>query len=164
MEFSNVPSCTKAYQAFSSFRELMTTWDYWLLKERFLNEENPSRKIDMLLDGQNLIMFFLKDKIVYGCPEESRMTFAKIKRPNKEDTDLDQARFAAINLYDALLGKTTENLFTKKDIKKIEIIEQNKCAKLLKKFLSKHKTSSETKVKNISHKQEDDRRPLRKEN
>ena len=152
------------YPAFSSFRELMTIWDNWMAREAFLREENASSKIKMLIDGQNFIMFFIKDGVVYGCPEESRLTFARIKHPNKEDSDLDDARFTAINLFDALIGKVTENLFTKKDIKKIKVISQEKCASLLEKELKKKGKKVKTpKIPDIGDEQEDDRRPLRRE-
>src|ERR1700753_1289691 len=98
--------------AFSPMRSIMDIWDNFCLYE-----DDHSSKIKMLLDGQNLIMFFTKDSQLYGCPEESRLTYARIRHPNKEDSDLTNARFAAINLYDALIDKVTENLFTKKDIK-----------------------------------------------
>ncbi len=138
----------------------MDVWDNFCM-----NEDGTDSKIKMLLDGQNLIMFFVKDGIAYGCPEESRLTFARIKHPNKEDADLDAARFAAINLFDALIGKTTENLFTKKDMHKIKIISQEKCAKMLGKEVKKNGKKSKTaKIPNIDNDQEDDRRPLRREN
>lgn len=135
--------------------------DLW---DNVLAEDAPSPKIRMLLDGQNLIMFFTKEGEVYGCPEESRLTFARIKHPNPEDSDLDMARFSALNLYDALVGKSTENLFTKKDMKKIKIISEKKCAALLEKRLKKVGGKKPTKVPNMDRDQEDDRRPLRKEN
>lgn len=145
--------------AFSDFRQLMDIWDNVCMVE-----DNSSSKIKMLLDGQNLIMFFTKENIAYGCSEESRLTFARIKHPNPEDADLDEARFAAINLFDALIGKVTENLFTKKDMKKIKIISQEKCAKLLEKELKKKGKKAKTpRVPDTDDDQEDDRRPLRRE-
>jgi len=144
--------------AFSDFRHLMDIWD------NYLAEDDASSKIKMLLDGQNLIMFFTKDKVVYGCPEESRLTFARIKHPNKDDADLAEARFAAINLYDALLGKATQALFTKKDMKKIKIISQEKCASMLEKHLKKNsKKIKPANIHDMDADQEDDRRPLRRE-
>ena len=138
----------------------MDIWDNCCMNEG----DDATAKIKMLLDGQNLIMFFLKDKIVYGCSEESRLTFARIKHPNKEDSDLTDARFAAINLFDALRGQTTENLFTKKDMKKIKILTQEKCASLLKKELGKKgKKPKDAYIHDMDADQEDDRRPLRKE-
>lgn len=144
--------------AFSDFRHLMDIWD------NYLAEDDASSKIKMLLDGQNLIMFFTKEGIVYGCPEESRLTFARIKHPNKEDADLDEARFGAINLFDALMGKATQVLFNKKDMKKIKIISQEKCASLLEKQLKKNgKKVKPAHIHDLDNDQEDDRRPLRRE-
>lgn len=138
----------------------MDLWD-----NQCMVEEDTSPKIKMLLDGQNLIMFFVKDGIAYGCPEESRITYARIRHPNKEDSDLAEARFAAINLFDALVGKVTENLFTKKDMKKIKIVTQEKCTAMLEKELKKKgkKPHPKSSIHKIEKDQEDDRRPLRKE-
>jgi hypothetical protein len=145
--------------AFSDFRQLMDIWD-----NHCMAEDDSSSKIKMLLDGQNLIMFFTKDNVVYGCPEESRLTFARIKHPNKDDADLAEARFGAINLYDALVGKATQVLFTKKDMKKIKIISQEKCASMLGKKLKKIGSKAKpAKIHDLDADQEDDRRPLRQE-
>lgn len=127
-----------------------------------MNEDDTTGKVKMLLDGQNLIMFFVKDGILYGCSEESRLTFARIKHPNDEDADLSEARFAAINLFDALVGKSTENLFTKKDMKKIKIVNQPKAQAMLEKKLKGKKAKPPADI-GIDRDQEDDRRPLRQE-
>ena len=58
--------------AFSSFRSLMDQWDEHLKLE----------KIKDIIDG-NLVLFFSKDDEFFGCPEESRLVFAKIKNPEE---------------------------------------------------------------------------------
>jgi len=127
-----------------------------------MHEDDNSSKISMLLDGHNMIMFFTKEGQLYGCPEESRLTFARMKHPNKDDSSLKDARFAAINLYDALTGKVTENLFEKKDLKKLKIISKEKCESMLMKKMKGKKNSPVVVMANDAD-QEDDRRPLRSE-
>ena len=109
----------------------MTTWD------NYLAEEEKANKAKMAIDGSNLILFFKKNGTLYGAPEESRLTFAKLKNPSKDDEDmLDDANFLAINLLDALDGQTTQHLFGLKDLSDIKVIDRDKCEKLLLKHQS----------------------------
>jgi hypothetical protein len=137
----------------------MDIWDNCCMRE-----EDSSAKINMMLDGQNLIMYFTKDNQLYGCSEESRLTFARMKHPNKDDANLKEARFGAINLYDALTGKITENLFSKKDLKGLKIVSKDKCESLLIKKMNGKKTKPKpVMIVSSDADQEDDRRPLRSE-
>ena len=61
------------YPAFSSFRELITIWDDYLLREA------EEAKLNALLD--NFVLFFEKDKNIFGATEESRVIFARKKKP-----------------------------------------------------------------------------------
>lgn len=115
------------YPAFSSFRELMTLWD------EAIGEMDKEDRVRSLLDGQNFILFFKKDNGFFGAPEESRLTFARIK---DEEENMEDARFMAVNLIDALAGKMTQNLFNSDDIKKIKIIDKEDCGKHLLKHVT----------------------------
>ena len=114
------------YPAFSSFRKLMTLWD------NILEEEERENAVASLLDGQNLILFFRRGDELFGAPEESRVTFARLKNPEPDDDGfLQDANFLALNLLDALIGKKTQAVFTTKDLPKIKIINKDKCQQLL---------------------------------
>ena len=111
---------------FSSFRKLMDIWD------SVLEEEARDNAIHTLLDGQGLIVFFRKGEDLFGAPEESRVTFARLKNPEGDDDGFTQdANFLAVNLLDALMGKKTQTIFTHKDLPKIKIVSRDKCGQLL---------------------------------
>lgn len=110
--------------AFSSFRELMDIWD----------ENLKMEKVKSMIDG-NLVLFFGKDNEFFGCPEESRLVFAKIKSPDEDDdkTWADEAAFLAYNLSKALNddNEVPKRLFYKKDLNDIKIIDREELEKLL---------------------------------
>lgn len=68
--------------AFSSFRELMDTWD---------------RASRTLLEN-DLCIFFKKDGVVYGAAESGRITFARMKNP-ESDEDLAWKKEASMVAY-----------------------------------------------------------------
>lgn len=106
---------------FSSFREILDIWD----------ENKDKLKIKVLLEDNGLVFFFKKDNVIYGATENNRLTFSRIKNPEKEDEKWSkEASFTAINLEDKELSK---NIFGKKDIDQIEIIDQEKAEKQLNK-------------------------------
>src|SRR5262245_43351002 len=113
------------YPAFSSFRKLMTTWD------NYLEDEEKENSVRSLLDGQGLILFFRRGQSLFGAPEESRLTFARMKNPSDDDANLDDATFLALNLLDALVGKAHRSIFHLKDIPKLKIVPKEKCEKIL---------------------------------
>lgn len=111
----------------NSFREKMYLWDQQILNER-------KEKIKSMLDNGNLIFFFSKDGEFFGCPEESRLVFAKIKHPDDDVTPAwaDEAAFMAYNLSKALTAEEMpQRLFSKPDISNIQILDKEKIEKLL---------------------------------
>jgi len=114
----------RASPAFSSFRHLMDKWD------DYLEDEGKVRNV---MDGHNLILFFQKDGDLFGAPEESRVTFARLKNPEPDDASgfQDEASFLAVNLADALLGKLNQSVFGFKDLPKIKILDRDECEKKL---------------------------------
>ena len=106
---------------FSDFRALLDRWD----------ESEEKLKIKVLLEENGLVFFFKKDKQIYGATENNRLTFARMKNPDKEDKEwAKEASFTAINLENKELSK---NIFNKKDLEQIEIIDQEKAEKTLQK-------------------------------
>ena len=124
----------KNYQispAFSKFRMLMDHWDKYLESSKSLSE---------IIDENGLILFFTKDKEVYGAPEESRLIFAKLKT-DKEDDPMQpgfraEARFPAVNLRKLKSDNeedSKESVFSIKDLKKIKVIDREEAIKLIEK-------------------------------
>lgn len=102
----------------------MTLWD----------EHNEKKaKADKILDGSNLILFFTKNKAVYGAPEESRLVFAKMKHPDEEVPEnwANQASFSAFDLMRAMTGEKIENLFSCKDLDDIKVIDRDEAWDML---------------------------------
>jgi hypothetical protein len=123
------------YPAFSSFRELITKWD------RCLDIQEEKTMIGDQLDRHGCIMFFRRGDDLFGAPEESRLTFAKIKSEDDDITDQwrQEAKFIAINLIQALLGQTTQNLFGLKDIPGLKLIDRENAVEHLWKQKKKKK-------------------------
>ena len=109
---------------FSRFRHLMDLWDGVVQREN---------NVQAIIDGNGLIVFFLKDGDVYGAPEEGRLVFAKMKNPDEEDEEdwATEASFAAFRLKDALEGREIARVFQQKDLKTLKVISQEKAVELL---------------------------------
>jgi hypothetical protein len=113
--------------AFSDFRDLLNRWD----------ETKDVLKIKSLLQDNGFVMFFKKDGSIFGAPEISRVTFAKMKNPDEDSEWADEANFAAFDLLKALTGERMQGMFGKKDIDSLELIDQDQVEKLLSKNPSK---------------------------
>ena len=114
--------------AFSNFRDILDTWD----------EAADDLKVKALLQDNGLVLFFKKDNSIYGAPEGSRVTFAKMKSSDDDMPDgwKDEAGFMAFDLTKALKGIKVQNVFSHKDLKGIKIIDQDTAEKLLSKKAS----------------------------
>jgi hypothetical protein len=104
---------------FSDFRKLLDQWDE--VKNKFNKK--------CLIEDNDIVFFFKKDKILYGASEDSRLTFARMKNPDKEDKKW--SKDATFSAYDLEKEKPTETVFGKKDIDEIKIIDQEKAKKHL---------------------------------
>lgn len=94
----------------------------WLEKNE---AETKNQRIKNIIDGQGLILFFKTKNSLFGAPEQSRLVFAKMKTPDDDMSDgwADEANFAAFDLIKAMAGERVENMFGKKDMKSIKIID-----------------------------------------
>jgi hypothetical protein len=126
---------------------IRTFLEVWIENEA---DEDHKRQIQTLLGTEEFVMFFKKDGgapggFVYGGTEDSRLTFAKIKNPDEDTSDewVKDANFMAVNLTKALKGSKVHNLFSKKDIKSIEIIDREEAEKLLLKQAKNKKIEAE---------------------
>jgi hypothetical protein len=105
----------------------MDAWDV------ICEEREKISMIHQLLDTQEFVFYFRFDNSVFGSPEESRIMYAKMKHPDKNDAGdwMDEANFMAMNLDDILMGQGSQRVFSKKDIKKIKVIDKEEAAEEL---------------------------------
>lgn len=90
-------------------------------------------RIGSVIDKENLIFFFDKDGEYYGCPEESRLIYAKLKTPDEDVSPAwnDEANFFAYNLSHASEENIPKRIFYKKDLKDIKIMGRDEVEKEL---------------------------------
>lgn len=113
---------------FSSFRHLIDEWDVYCA------EEDLKDKIHSLVEGPSFVFFFKKGDIVYGAPEESRVTFARMKTDDKDMPEgwEEEATFMAINLTKVVRNDPgAQTVFSYKDIKKIKVLDKKQAYKKL---------------------------------
>lgn len=117
---------------FSDFRPLLDHWD------QILFQENKKKQLDELFDKHDLTLFFRKDKHIYGCPEESRVIFAKLKAGDNFSAMMigkkEDVKFLAYNLTKAMHGNEDEAIQTllgKPDLKSIKVISREKAIEKL---------------------------------
>lgn len=92
------------------------------------------KELNDFINQKELILFFKKDKEIFGCTEDSRIVFAKLKNPDDEDMKncRNEAKFQAYNLSKSSLNNSIETNFSFKDLKNIKVINQEDINKLLK--------------------------------
>lgn len=146
--YFNTPS-----PAFSPFRELMDCWD------RHCVLEEQEKAIHDLMDRHGMILFFKKDKDLFGAPEESRLIFAKLKNDSPEEDDpmmpgfRDEAKFKGINLLKSMFGSpedSVENMFGNEDIPNIHVCDRDEVVHII--MNHKPKKKKEKKVSITSFK------------
>jgi hypothetical protein len=107
---------------------LLDEWDI------FCAEEDLKDKIHSLVEGPSFVFFFKKGDIVYGAPEESRVTFARMKTDDKDMPEgwEEEATFMAINLTKVVRNDPgAQTVFSYKDIKKIKVLDKKQAYKKL---------------------------------
>lgn len=108
------------------FRHLMNLWDE-------AADDMTKSHIKSILDGGDFVFFFKKGEDLYAANEGSRVIFATLKHPD-EDTPKGwgkEANFMALDLTKALEGYSVKRMFSKKDLKDIEVVESEKMYQLL---------------------------------
>ena len=123
----------------SEMRNLLDLWEEAEKKERTLDQ------IKSMLEVNGFVLFFKLDNRLYAAPEESRLTFARMKNPDEETDDnwREEATFLAVDLDKALEGEKSERVFNFDDLEKIKVISQEESEKQLVK-----RTSDPSKIKN----------------
>ena len=64
---------------FSSFRQLLDQWDEVQVNTALIDQ------IRQAMDGHGLCFYFIKDDGVFGGPEDSLVSFARMKHPDPEE-------------------------------------------------------------------------------
>jgi hypothetical protein len=86
-----------------------------------INESDALRKV---LSDNEFSFYFRKGTDFFGAPEESRIVFARLKHPDKEEGKswASEASFAGIDLNRAAKGETSQKVFGSKDINEIKVV------------------------------------------
>jgi len=123
----------------STTKRLMAHWT--TMWEAALDAQQRN-KLKMMLDGGNLIFYFRYQNEVYGAPEGSRVTFAKMKDPNDEDYSpawLKETNFMATNLTKLGQGQSGQTIFGEKELKSIDVLTKDEAMSALEEFFEKEK-------------------------
>lgn len=105
-----------------------------------------------MLEDNGLVLFFKKEGKVYGSPESSRLVFARMKDPEDGEEWAKEATFMAYDLGEAAKGNKVQVLFSIKDLKGLDVIDQAEAEKLLSK-------AGDAKPANLGHEEEDPTSP-----
>lgn len=113
-------------------KHLLQRWhDLW--QEGAADEKR--NRVKMILDGSNVIFFFLYKGDLYGASESGRVTFAKMldkKDPDNTKGWRKEATWTATNLYQSVDGKKNQTILGEKDLKDIKVIgDKDKVEELL---------------------------------
>ena len=122
----------------SEMRSLIDLWEETEKKGHTLDQ------IKSMLEVNGFVLFFKLDNSLYAAPEESRLTFARMKNPDEETDDewRKEATFIAVDLDKVLEGEKSERVFNFDNIKKIKVMDQDDIEKQLVK-----RTSNPKKIK-----------------
>lgn len=96
------------------------------------NKQQKEKQIRNLVDGQGMLLFFKFHDEIFGCGEDGRIVFARIKNPDKNDKEWGkEASFSALNLSKTVEGENSSSIFGKKDLNKMKIIDREEAVKEL---------------------------------
>lgn len=113
-----------------TFKRALHLWD------TFVERDENVRK---LLDDNQLIFFFKKDKEIYGASEDGRMSFACLNDKDEPEAIRREVRVHAINLKKSLGGEKSEVMFDRKAMKDIKVLDRDEVESILHKSKKKNK-------------------------
>jgi len=108
--------------------DLITDMSNW---QRALFEQSKFNAINLLIDGQNFLLFFEYEGCVFGAPEPSRLNFVNMKTKTEEDNK--EMNFTAVNLSAAVVSKPMQHLFYHNDLDKITVLSKDEAMQELEK-------------------------------
>lgn len=86
-----------------------------MASNNFLEDENKENRLRSLIDANGLIMFFKKDKEMFGCPENGRIAFARMKSEDDKE-----ANFVALKLSS---DEPARHIIQSKDLDNLKIVD-----------------------------------------
>lgn len=101
------------------FQKIIDAWD------EACQADDKMNQINMLVDGDNFVMFFQHNGDIFAATEPNRVVFARMKQPDDGETPeqwVQDANFMGVNLSKTLLGSPTQQMFKFKDMEQIEVI------------------------------------------
>lgn len=98
-----------------------------------VKKQELENRLRSLVSENGILLFFEFDKEVFGCGEDGRVMFARIKSPNPGEVKAfaDEASFVAVNLSRLAKGEVTKSLFKKKDMNKIKVVSEDEAVQKL---------------------------------
>lgn len=111
-----------------------------------LAEEERQKRIQSIVNSPNMVLFFVKDGVIYGAPEDSRLVFARLKSKGDEDGEKwkKEADFLVVNLSSVISDdRISQTFMGKKDLRKIKVIDKEEAEKQL---MKSKKVSSKREV------------------
>lgn len=110
------------------FQKYIDAWD------EYCENSNKMNQINMIVDGENFVMFFLSEGDIFAATEPNRVVFARMRQPDDGETPpqwVEDANFMAVNLTKTVLGSPTQQMFKFKDIDQIEVIPDKEKVKAI---------------------------------
>ncbi len=105
----------------AEFRDWMDMWD------AHCEATDRQNQIKTLVDGQQFVLFFKRDKDIFGAHEPHRVTFARMKNPDDDMPEgwLKEANFMGVNLSSAISGTPQQEIFYHKNINDLKVIDKD---------------------------------------
>lgn len=88
----------------------------WMISNNYLEDENKENRLRDLINTNGLIMFFQKDDSMFGCPENGRIVFARMK----SEEGMNDANFIALNLSS---DEPSRQIIQNDDLNKLKIVD-----------------------------------------
>jgi hypothetical protein len=97
-------------------------------------EEEELNKLKHVVDMHGLVLFFKRGDSYFGAGEDSRVIFARLKKPDEDMSKgwEDEASFTALNLSKLAKGHPAQHVFDKEDIKKIKVMDKDEVVEKIK--------------------------------
>lgn len=101
--------------------------------------EEKKREPETLVNSGEFLLFFKYHKDIFGADENSRVVFARMKNPDKEDISNweKEASFTAKNLSKFVKGEDLSLVLRYENLKDLKVITPEKATQELKKISSR---------------------------
>jgi hypothetical protein len=100
--------------------------------KKFKSFIKENKKIEEMLYEKQITFFFKYKSQMFGCKEEDRIAFAKMKSLESKPLEYKKETFYGYNLKKLLENIEEKKIFSKKDFKEIKVIQIEDVIKKLK--------------------------------